>query len=104
MMADFTRRQFVTAAAGLATSRLFAQDLPRAKPARGPKHPAKKLAVVATAYYYLSHAYHIGGRLLHGYLKNGKLHHPDFALAGMYVEQQKENDLSRDLAKKHGFT
>src|SRR4029077_18694703 len=33
----------------------------------------------------------------------GALHYPDFEIAGMYVEQQKANDLSKELAKKHGF-
>jgi hypothetical protein len=58
---------------------------------------------VTTAYHYLSHAYHLCGRFLHGYLRDGRFHHPDFALAGMYVEQTKEGDLSRELARTHGF-
>jgi hypothetical protein len=41
---------------------------------------------------------------LNGYLRGGKFHHSEFAISGMYVEQQKENDLSRELSKKHGFT
>jgi hypothetical protein len=32
------------------------------------------------------------------------MHYPDFGIAGMYVEQVKANDLSRPLARKHGFT
>jgi hypothetical protein len=31
------------------------------------------------------------------------MHYPDFGIAGMHVEQQKANDLSKELAKKHGF-
>ncbi len=107
VMQHATRRRFLQTAAGsllagLAPS-LLAEDRPRSQPAPRTNQPSKKLAVVTTAYYYLSHAYHICGRFLHGYLKNGKMHYPDFALAGMYVEQQKENDLSRELAKRHGF-
>jgi hypothetical protein len=66
--------------------------------------PTKKLAVVTTAYYYLSHAYHICGRFLYGYLRDGKMHFPDYAIAGMYVEQQKDGDLSKELSRKHNFT
>ncbi len=103
------RRSFLAASVGLAAEPWFAaqlrgQDQLRSQPTPRPDQPAKKLAVVTTAYYYLSHAYHICGRFLHGYLKHGKLHYPDFTIAGMCVEQQKENDLSRELAKRHGFT
>jgi hypothetical protein len=71
---------------------------PRSKPA------TRKIAIITTAYHYLSHAYHVCGRFLNGYLRDGKFYYPDFAIAGMYVEQQKANDLSRELAQKHGFT
>ena len=80
------------------------QQFPRSRIAPRPNKPAKKLAVVTTAYYYLSHAYHICGRFLEGYSARWQAHYPDFGIAGMFVEQQKENDLSRAMAKKHGFT
>src|SRR5262249_42080109 len=104
-----SRREFLAAAAGVAAGLALggpgpAADLPRSQPPPRPDRPAKKLALVTTAYYYLSHAYHVCGRFLYGYLRDGKMHYPDFGIAGMYVEQQKDNDLSRELAKKHGFT
>lgn len=80
-----------------------AADLPRSQPAPRPQKPVKRLAVITTAYYYLSHAYHICGRFLNGYLHGGRMHYPDFGIAGMYVEQTREGDLSRELARKHGF-
>ncbi|MFL5243756.1 MAG: hypothetical protein ACJ8FY_16770 [Gemmataceae bacterium] len=103
---DWTRRSFLGAAA-LAAGRSAwdhgEEEKPQpAKKAEGSK-PAKKIAVITTAYHYLSHAYHICGRFLYGYLRNGKPHKPGFEIAGMHVEQVKDNDLSRDLAKKHGF-
>src|SRR5438874_4928513 len=103
-----TRRDFHTAAAGLAAGGLFgsplpAADFPRGQPPPRPDKPRKKLAVVTTTYYYLSHAYHIGGRFLNGYLREGRMHYPDFGIAGMYVEQQKDGDLSKELSRKHGF-
>lgn len=100
-----TRRAFLgMASAAVLAPQLLAADLPRSQPAARTDKPTKKLAVVTTAYYYLSHAYHVCGRFLHGYLREGKMHYPDFAIAGMYVEQQKDDDLSKELAKKHGFT
>ena len=78
---------------------------PAAQPtAAAPTKASKKIALVTTAYHYLSHAYHVGGRFLDGYLRDGKMHYPDFAIAAMYVEQQKDNDLSKELSRKHGFT
>ena len=107
---NISRRDFTRAALGsaIALSTNFAlpasDDFPRSQPPKRTKPASKKLAVVTTAYHYLSHAYHICGRFLDGYLRGSKFHFPDWQIAGMYVAQQKENDLSREMAKKHGFT
>src|SRR6516225_11447583 len=101
-----SRRQFLLAAGastGLLGPAAWADDTPRSRPPTRNDKPSKKIAVVTTAYHYLSHAYHICGRFLNGYLRDGQYHYPDFAIAGMHVEQQKANDLSRELAAKHGF-
>src|SRR3989337_80655 len=91
-----SRRDFLAAvAAGLAAGAALgrAADLPRSQPPPRTDKPAKKLAVVTTAYYYLSHAYHVCGRFLNGYLRNGRYHWPDWSIAGMYCEQQRQGDL-----------
>jgi hypothetical protein len=99
-----SRRAFLHAAAGAALApRALAADLPRSQLPPRPDKPTKKLAVVTTACYYLSHAYHFCGRFLYGYLRDGKMHYPDFGITAMHVEQQKDNDLSRDWSKRHGF-
>jgi hypothetical protein len=99
------RRQFLgsTALAVSAASAMGADEHPRSRPPERPAPATKRLAVVTTAYYYLSHAYHICGRFLNGYLKGGTHHFSDFAISGMFVEQKKTNDLSERLAKLHGF-
>jgi hypothetical protein len=113
MQMKMSRRDFLGAAGVVAAGRgserslvedELASDFPRSQPPPRIVAPRKKLAVITTAYYYLSHAYHICGRFLNGYLRGGRYHHPDLAIAGMYVEQQKQGDLSRGLATKHGFT
>ncbi len=76
---------------------------PRARPPRRTRPPQRRVAVVTTTYYYLSHAYHIVGRFLDGYLRPDGYHFPDFGVASVYVEQVGKNDLSRELAKEHGF-
>jgi hypothetical protein len=103
-----SRREFLSTIAGLATGISFtglaaSADLARSQPPPRPDKPGKKLAVITTAYHYLSHAYHICGRFLNGYLRAGRMHYPDFGIASMFVEQTKEGDLSRELARKHRF-
>jgi hypothetical protein len=73
---DLTRRTFLQAtAAGLtvpgAATAGSGKPLPtpRSRPPARPAKPRRRLAVITTAYYYLSHAYHICGRVLHGYLR-----------------------------------
>jgi hypothetical protein len=99
-----SRRDFLQVGAALAVAgSLAAADRPRSTPPLRRNKAIKKLAVITTAYYYLSHAYHICGRFLHGYLRGGRMHYPDFAIAAMSVEQQKSGDLSKELSRRHGF-
>jgi hypothetical protein len=64
----------------------------------------QRIAVIATVYYYLSHAQHIGDRFLVGYPYAGEWHHPDMKVVSLYVDQKPENDLSAERAKEFGFT
>jgi hypothetical protein len=106
-MLPFDRRSFLATAAGFVGAGLVdplcAADAPRTRPPKRDKPAAKKVALVTTTYHYLSHAYHIAGRFLDGYLAGDDHHFPDFGLAAAYVEQVRANDLSRDLAKEHSF-
>jgi hypothetical protein len=109
---DLSRRTFLQAsAAGIAAASAPTDasqqrtDHPRSEPPPRPDRPRRRLAVVTTAYHYLSHAYHICGRFLYGYLRHGQMHYPDWGIVSMHVEQgDRANDLSRDLAREHGFT
>ena len=105
-----SRRTFLHAsAAGLAAAGASQaragepQPTPRSRPPARTDKPRRRLAVVTTAYYYLSHAYHLCGRFLHGYLRNGRYHFPDWGIVGMHVAQQGKNDLSRELSRTHKF-
>lgn len=60
----------------------------------------KKVAAVVTEYRKWSHADVILRNLLDGY-PDGK--RPDLQLVSLYTDQVPKNDMSRDLAKKHGF-
>jgi hypothetical protein len=62
----------------------------------------KKVAAIITEYRRWSHADVIIGKILEGYNQDGGAG-PDLRVVSMYVDQFPANDLSRDLAKKHGF-
>src|SRR6478609_8983025 len=97
-MTSLTRRSFLASAAvatrgltalGSPHAALGSPDDPRTRPPKRDKPPAKRVAVVSSVYWYLSHAYHIAGRFLDGYLKGDEHHFPDFGVASVYVEQGK---------------
>jgi hypothetical protein len=104
---SLSRRGFLASAALAGTGgALLAEaraDSPRSRPPKRLKPPAKTVAVVSTVWWYLSHTYHIAGRFLDGYMVGDEHHFPEFGIASAYVEQVKASDMSRDLAKEHGF-
>jgi len=62
----------------------------------------KRVAAVVTEYRKNSHADVILQQALNGYPPDGK-ERPDFQIVSVYTDQVARADLSRDLAKKHGF-
>ena len=62
----------------------------------------KKIAAVVTEYRRWSHADVILRNLLDGYSPDQKSR-PDMELVSLYTDQVPKTDLSRELAKKHGF-
>src|SRR5262249_29520325 len=73
---------------------------------RGVFMPAakKKVAAVVTVYHKWSHADVIVGKLLEGYLHDGK-EGPNLQLVSMFVDQfPPKGEMSKALARKHGFS
>src|SRR5437660_3709379 len=62
----------------------------------------KKVAAVVTEYRRWSHADVIVGKMLEGYLHDGK-ERPNLEVVSMVTDQVPANDTSRELAKKYGF-
>jgi hypothetical protein len=62
----------------------------------------KKVAAIVTEYRHWSHADVIVGKMLEGYLHDGK-EKPNLRVVSMFTDQVPKNDMSRDLAKKHDF-
>ena len=55
-----------------------------------------KIAAIATIYHKYSHTQHIVDRFLEGYGWISRHHYPEMDLVSLYVEQVKENDISKD--------
>ncbi|WP_152053875.1 hypothetical protein [Tautonia marina] len=124
MQDDLTRRGFLNAAslsvmlpgagAALATAdRPSPAAIPHALggPLAEPKQGRLKVAALASTYYYLSHAYHIVGRFLDGFVVNDGRGHfrPDVEISSLYIEQFPDGvapsgvgDLGRAKAAEHG--
>ena len=95
-----TRRSFLAATGGAilvpncTTATALGEDVE--------KQP-KKIAAIITEYRYHSHADVIIGKILEGPLYDGK-DRPKLQIVSVFVDQFPANDMSRDLAKKYGFT
>ena len=91
-----SRRRFLASAAALtiAGKTMSATDSPAGR---------RPLALLASVYRPLSYAYHLAGRFIHGYPRDGQQHLPCERIASIWVEQFPENDLSRELAAVHGI-
>lgn len=81
---------------------LAAAGLPPVQAAENP--PPKKIAAIVSVYYQNSHADVIVSRLLETNTLDFKGRQPNLKLVSLYVDQFPENDKSRALAEKHGFT
>ena len=59
-----------------------------------------KIAAIATIYHKYSHTQHIVDRFLEGYGWNSRHHYPPMDLVSLFVEQVKDNDLSRERLER----
>lgn len=75
----------------------------RARPPRLAKEGRKPIAALCTVYRPMSHAYHIAGRFIHGYVRDGRFHVPGQYVQSIYVDQVPENDLAREIGREHGI-
>lgn len=102
MTTQSSRRSFLeTAGAAVGLSCLASGET--AALAAEPTRP--RIAAICTVYHYLSHAYHIVGRFLDGFVLYGGegLHKPHCEIASLFIEQvSDETDLGRAKAKRHG--
>ena len=71
--------------------------------ASGSDVPRKRVAAIITEYRPRSHADVICARIFDGYTPNGVRVEPRTQIVSMYTDQVPANDMSRDMAARHGF-
>lgn len=101
--ASLNRREFLgaTTAAGLmslAGRQTLAQQSQPTKPTAKPL----RIAAINSVYWLRSHAYHICGRMMHGYTWDGVHHQPNVQLVRMYNHQQPANDIGPLICRQNG--
>ena len=80
---------------------LLAADEPAAAALPTTRRP--RVAAINSIYRLRSHAYHIAGRFIHGYTRNGFHHQPPFDLVRMWNHQQPKDDLGPSVCKTHNI-
>lgn len=101
--ASLNRRDFLAASSlGLVSVAMTSaqEQASRATTAVGKK---PRVAAINSIYRLRSHAYHIAGRFIHGYTRNGFHHQPPFELVRMWNHQQPKDDLGPSVCKTHGI-
>ncbi len=95
-----SRRRFLAATAAAIGSPLCSARVALAKDEpSGDRLP--RVAAINSIYRYKSHAYHIAGRFIHGYSREGFHHQPPFHLVRMYNDQYPDDDLGRATCRRH---
>ena len=103
---QFDRRSFFAAsAAGIASAGWAWGGQGEAESGTTDSIPKRKprVAAINSVYRLRSHAYHIAGRFIHGYTRNGFHHQPPFDLVRMWNHQQPKGDLGPSTCDQHGI-
>jgi hypothetical protein len=70
---------------------------------RPPKERPKRVAAVNSIFRLRSHAYHIVGRMVFGFQKDGLHHQPSLQVARMYDDQAPADDLGPRFCRQHNI-
>jgi hypothetical protein len=105
MPSDFTRRQFLGTGSVMTAATLLANQGSATEPVGKTESTASakipRVAGINSIYRFRSHAYHIEGRIIHGYTRNGFHHQPKLQLVRMYNDQFPADDLSTIDCAQH---
>jgi hypothetical protein len=95
-------------AGGTAAAQVLAQSpgsSSRLSATGGADAPRKtlRLAAINSIFRLRSHAYHIVGRMVHGFQKDGFHHQPQVQVVRMFNDQSPPDDLSREFCGRHNI-
>src|SRR5215831_6945237 len=98
-----SRRDFISAGiAGAVGGSVLPLADAIAQPA-APKQQPKRVAAVNSIFRLRSHAYHIVGRMVFGFQKDGLAHQPNLQVVRMYDDQAPADDLGPSFCQRHGI-
>ncbi len=102
---QFSRREFLDVAAAGAAMGVAASLQSTTILAQGAGKGAAlpRVAAINSIYRLRSHAYHIAGRLIYGYTREGVQHQPPFKLVRMYNDQAPADDMGPEVCTKHNI-
>ncbi len=104
---DICRRSFLASAAGIVSAGgllTYGADPPiNIDPPEPVLRRMPRVVAINSVYRLRSHAYHIAGRFIHGYTRNGFHHQPPFELVRMWNHQQPVGDLGPSVCEQHGI-
>src|SRR5262245_53773508 len=102
-VSHISRRQFVaTGISGLLAGATFCPIATLAQ--NGPTGQRKKrVAAINSIFRLRSHAYHIVGRMVFGFQKDGVAHQPNLEVVRMYDDQAPPDDLGPSFCRRHGI-
>jgi hypothetical protein len=100
---DVSRRRFLAAAAAYGAVGVIGSAVARGESPGGDAKRPLRVAAINSVFRLRSHAYHIVGRLVHGYPVDGFHHQPNVQVVTMFNDQSPENDLSDDFCRQHNI-
>ena len=103
--AAISRRLFLASAAAFAAGdrKVALGAQPAGQTAPGGLRRKLRVAAINSIFRLRSHAYHIVGRLVHGFAKDGFHHQPEVQVVRMFNDQSPPDDLSRGFCDRHGI-
>ncbi len=96
---NHTRRTFLAAGSGVLVG--IVPFSPSA--AQLPSRKKLRVAAINSIFRLRSHAYHILGRMVFGFQKDGLHHQPNLQLVRMYNDQQPADDLGPSFCQRHNI-
>lgn len=98
--ATWSRRDFLAGSSATILSGAAFASSREQSPRPSPSRPLR-VAAINSVFRFRSHAYHIVGRMVHGYHWRGFHHQPQLRVVRMFNDQSPPEDLSAEFCQRH---